>query len=156
MQTNEQLIVLCQDLIKRPSLPGSEGGAASMATRDYDSYQGMLVGGLLYGRGTSDMKGAMVAAATVFKKDTNGIVGGSTHVSCMVWASSRLIARRIKPTSPSWEKPVGSSRILQANVRLKVTARRDRVFNPSADSADSGQASCHAGAVETYRCHTGG
>ena len=154
MHTNEQLIHLCQDLIKRPSLSGSEGEVASYiqgtmqqlgfdeifvdafgsvtgsiygnkegpcilmdghidtvgvenpALWRHDPYQGTVDGGLLYGRGTSDMKGAlsaMLIAAADFKQKTNGNFGGSVHVSCTVCEecfegfSARLITKRIKP-----------------------------------------------------------
>lgn len=154
MQTNEQLITLCQELIKRPSLSGSEGDVASYIKQTmqklgfdevsidahgsvigsihgkaegpailmdghidtvgvenpqlwtYGPFEGRLVDGRIYGRGSSDMKGAlsaMIVSAATFKKRTGGNFHGSIHVSgtvfeeCFEGVSSRLVTARIKP-----------------------------------------------------------
>ncbi len=124
MQTNEQLITLCQDLIKHPSLSGFEKEAASFIQKtihilaygsvvgsifgnregpavlmdghidtvgvenpnlwNHDPFAGRLTEGRIYGRGSSDMKGAlsaMMLAASEFKKKTGGKLRGSIHVS---------------------------------------------------------------------------
>lgn len=154
MHTTEQLISLCQNLVKIPSLSGAEGDVALFLQSTmqslgfdevfvdaygsvtasifgskegkrilldghidtvgvenpnlwkYDPYEGRLFEGRIYGRGTSDMKGAlsaMILAASDFKKQTKGDFAGSIHVSCTVCeecfegVSSRLVTARIKP-----------------------------------------------------------
>ncbi|MGE4526125.1 MAG: YgeY family selenium metabolism-linked hydrolase [Sphaerochaeta sp.] len=154
MQTNEQLITLCQDLIKHPSLSGFEKEAASFIQKtmqslaydevsidaygsvvgsifgsqegpavlmdghidtvgvenpnlwNHDPFAGRLTEGRIYGRGSSDMKGAlsaMMLAASEFKKKTGGKFRGSLHVSatvceeCFEGISSRLVTKFVKP-----------------------------------------------------------
>ncbi|MDR1677533.1 MAG: YgeY family selenium metabolism-linked hydrolase [Deltaproteobacteria bacterium] len=65
-----------------------------------------IAGGKLYGRGTSDMKGAvaaMVCAASEFKKATGGdfagslCVAGVVHEECFEGIAAREISRRFNP-----------------------------------------------------------
>ncbi len=143
MQTNEQLITLCQDLIKHPSLSGFEKEAASFIQKtmqrlaydsvvgsifgnqegpaglmdghidtvgvenpnlwNHDPFAGRLTEGRIYGRGSSDVKGAMMLAASEFKKKTGGEFRISIHVSatvceeCFEGISSRLVTEFVKP-----------------------------------------------------------
>lgn len=69
-------------------------------------YGGELVDGKIYGRGTSDMKGAvaaMIAAAGFFAADTGRdfggeiVVSGVVHEECFEGIAARKISERVKP-----------------------------------------------------------
>jgi putative selenium metabolism hydrolase len=150
----DEVISLCQTLIREKSLSGDEGGAAGrlkeyFAARGFDSVQtdryGNVIGCIrgrrpgkkllfdghldvvpvpdpsvwkhppfgaeisgdrIYGRGSSDMKGALAAcacAAAAFAadrgKDFAGeiYVVGSVHEECFEGVSSRLVSEAVKP-----------------------------------------------------------
>lgn len=72
----------------------------------YDPFGGELVDGRIYGRGTSDMKGALAAmlvAARDFAKATNRMfkgricVTGVVHEECFEGVAAREISKNIKP-----------------------------------------------------------
>ncbi len=72
----------------------------------YAPYGGELVDGKIYGRGTSDMKGAvaaMMAAAGFFRADTKSefageiVVAGVVFEECFEGIAARKISERIKP-----------------------------------------------------------
>ncbi|MDR1658482.1 MAG: YgeY family selenium metabolism-linked hydrolase [Deltaproteobacteria bacterium] len=72
----------------------------------HDPFGAQIVEGKLYGRGTSDMKGAvaaMVCAASNFKKETKGNFAGSVsiagvvHEECFEGIAAREISRRLNP-----------------------------------------------------------
>lgn len=72
----------------------------------HDPFAGELLDGRIYGRGASDMKGAvsaMIAAASFFGSDTRKyfpgtiFVSGVVHEECFEGIAARLISRRIKP-----------------------------------------------------------
>lgn len=72
----------------------------------HQPFSGELVDGRIYGRGTSDMKGAlsaMIAAASFFGADTrkdfagNIYVAGVVHEECFEGIAARLVSRRVKP-----------------------------------------------------------
>ena len=71
-----------------------------------DPYAGDIIDGKLYGRGTSDMKGAVAAftaAAKHFAKDTNRdfageiLVAGVVHEECFEGVAAREISANFKP-----------------------------------------------------------
>ena len=81
-------------------------GVEDSSLWSHEPFEGTLIEGRIYGRGTSDMKGAlaaMIKAAADFKKKTDGNFSGSIHVSCTVCeecfegVSAALITSRIKP-----------------------------------------------------------
>lgn len=72
----------------------------------YDPFGGELVEGKIYGRGTSDMKGAlsaMIVAGTYFieelQKDFPGeiYIAGVVHEECFEGVAARSISQRIRP-----------------------------------------------------------
>jgi putative selenium metabolism hydrolase len=72
----------------------------------HDPFGGHLVDGKIYGRGTSDMKGAvssMIAAAAFFAADTHKTFAGEIYVSgvvheeCFEGIAARKISERIHP-----------------------------------------------------------
>ena len=72
----------------------------------HDPFKPEIVDGKLYGRGTSDMKGAVggfVAAADWFAKDTNRdfageiYVAGVVHEECFEGVAARAISEYVKP-----------------------------------------------------------
>ena len=77
------------------------------ATRwEHDPFGGELTAGVIFGRGASDMKGAlsaMVAAAGFFAEDCrkdfagNICVAGVVHEECFEGVAARKISQRIKP-----------------------------------------------------------
>lgn len=71
-----------------------------------DPFGGEIVDGKIYGRGTSDMKGAVAAmacAAAMFARDTGKdfageiCVAGVVHEECFEGVAARAISRRINP-----------------------------------------------------------
>ncbi|MCM3718556.1 YgeY family selenium metabolism-linked hydrolase [Fictibacillus phosphorivorans] len=71
-----------------------------------DPFSGEINNGKIYGRGTSDMKGAvsaMVAAACYFAEDTNKQFPGTIYVSCSVHeecfegVATREVSEQVKP-----------------------------------------------------------
>lgn len=150
----EQVILLCQDLIRQRSYSGEEGKVAKVlsdhmkemgfdqvtmdrygnvigcirgkragknllfdghmdtvpVTEDqewkYPPFGAEIHDGKIYGRGTSDMKGAvaaMTAAAADFAKDTNRdfagaiYVAGVVHEECFEGVAAREISKNVKP-----------------------------------------------------------
>lgn len=72
----------------------------------HDPFAGELLDGKIYGRGASDMKGAvsaMIAAASFFGADTckrfpgRIYVAGVVHEECFEGIAARLISRRVNP-----------------------------------------------------------
>ena len=72
----------------------------------HDPFVGWIVDGRMYGRGTSDMKGAVAAAACAaarFKEETGGdfagriCVSGVVHEECFEGVAAREISRNFKP-----------------------------------------------------------
>jgi putative selenium metabolism hydrolase len=72
----------------------------------HDPFGGEIVGGRIYGRGSSDMKGAvaaMMAAAAFFTEDTQRdfagdiFVSGVVHEECFEGIAARTITERIHP-----------------------------------------------------------
>lgn len=73
---------------------------------NFDPFGAIISDGKIYGRGTTDMKGAvsaMAVAASNFAKDTNRdfageiCVAGVVHEECFEGVAARLISERIKP-----------------------------------------------------------
>jgi putative selenium metabolism hydrolase len=73
---------------------------------EHDPFGGELIGGKIFGRGATDMKGAlsaMVGAASFFAEDCRrGFAGsicvaGVVHEECFEGVAARQISRRIKP-----------------------------------------------------------
>jgi len=71
-------------------------------------FDGELADGKIYGRGTSDMKGAvsaMIAASAFFAADTRRefageiYVSGVVHEECFEGVAARKISERIRPTT---------------------------------------------------------
>lgn len=71
-----------------------------------DPFKGDIVDGKLYGRGTSDMKGAVsafTAAAKYFAEDTNRdfageiLIAGVVHEECFEGVAAREISKNFKP-----------------------------------------------------------
>ncbi|WP_070001100.1 YgeY family selenium metabolism-linked hydrolase [Cellulosilyticum sp. I15G10I2] len=72
----------------------------------YDPFGGVLEEGRIYGRGTTDMKGAlaaMIIAASYFSRELNYdfageiYVAGVVHEECFEGIAARSISKRIKP-----------------------------------------------------------
>ena len=72
----------------------------------HDPFGAEICGSRLYGRGTSDMKGAVAAmacAAARFKKETGGhfagriCVAGIVHEECFEGVAARAVSRRLHP-----------------------------------------------------------
>lgn len=70
----------------------------------YDPFGAQFIDGKIYGRGTSDMKGAlsaMIAAAAYFVKNRNFpgeiYVAGVVHEECFEGVAARKISKRIQP-----------------------------------------------------------
>jgi putative selenium metabolism hydrolase len=72
----------------------------------HNPFEGEIIDGKIYGRGASDMKGAlsaMVCAACYFTADTkrdfagNIYVAGAVHEECFEGIASRKISKKIKP-----------------------------------------------------------
>lgn len=79
---------------------------ADLAAWHYDPYAAECSDGKIYGRGTSDMKGAlsaMISAAGFFAEDCrkdfagNIYVAGVVHEECFEGIASRQISRRVNP-----------------------------------------------------------
>ena len=75
-------------------------------TWKHDPFGAVIEDGRMYGRGTSDMKGAvaaMVCAAAAFKKETQGhfagrvCVAGVVHEECFEGVAAREISRAFQP-----------------------------------------------------------
>jgi putative selenium metabolism hydrolase len=81
-------------------------GVENRSVWHHDPYQVEIADGLLYGRGTSDMKGAvcaMLVAVSTYAKQTNHHFGGNISVSatvceeCFEGIAARLVTERCKP-----------------------------------------------------------
>lgn len=79
---------------------------ANPAAWTHDPFAGEIVDGKLYGRGTSDMKGAVAsfaAAASFFARDTGRdfagevYVDGAVHEECFEGVASRSVSEIVKP-----------------------------------------------------------
>ncbi len=79
---------------------------ANPAAWTHDPFAGEIVDGKLYGRGTSDMKGAVAsfaAAASFFAQDTGCdfagevYVDGAVHEECFEGVASRSVSEIVKP-----------------------------------------------------------
>ena len=78
---------------------------ANPAAWTHDPYAGEIVDGKLYGRGTSDMKGAVAAytaAAAFFKEDHPDIAGeiicdGIVHEECFEGVAARSVSKLTQP-----------------------------------------------------------
>lgn len=81
-------------------------GVEDLSAWKHAPYQADIEDGLLYGRGASDMKGALAAmlvATSTYAKQTNRRFGGTISVSCTVCEecfegiAARLITQRVQP-----------------------------------------------------------
>lgn len=186
----QQVIALCRDLIRQPSVSGQEAGAAGvlrawMETNGFDRVDvdeyGNVIGcirgarpgpkllfdghidtvpitdpsqwthppfdavaadGKIYGRGASDMKGAVAAmacAAAAFAVDTGRAfagevyVAGVVHEECFEGVAARSVSRRVKPDC------VIIGEASQLNVKIGQRGRAElklEVFGKAAHSAN--------------------
>ncbi len=109
---------------------------------DYPPFAAEIHDGKIYGRGASDMKGAIAAmavAATAYRDQTNGdfpgeiYVAGVVHEECFEGVAAREISARVKPDY------VVIGEASQANVKIGQRGRGEiklEVFGKPAHSAN--------------------